>query len=279
MGNGQEVPDHDANPYTTADGSLRDAAEPRAATFDGLRAEPKEPIVTGKLSDNVTFLVFDLNVDAARGETLSFDSNGDPTDDCLSDLGWFFTFEEPVGEVRFGLDVNVPEPDEDIRTAAHAGGDTAFRTDVGGYPAGIQLGNGQARTRDSGVGDVGAWQEDDGEEFGWPALSWGHVVPHDDVGGGISSVPDPASDPKAQLQAERDAVASMTHLSLSDSAPGGHDGLGTSPWTTAFGDDADAGVTWGANSAHMARITWQRPVRCCYHADDMLPDDAESMQN
>jgi hypothetical protein len=30
---------------------------------------------------------------------------------------------------------------------------------------------------------------------------------------------------------------------------------------------------WGFNSAHMARATWQLPVRISIHADDMIPEE------
>ena len=83
--------------------------------------------------------------------------------------------------------------------------------------------------------DEADWQG--GTPGGWRDLTWGHLV-------------------------EEDEFEGMTHAPVSGSRPEG--------WTPF---SADAGVGWGAEaeSAHIAYIALQRPVRVAIHADDMLP--------
>lgn len=223
----------------------------------------KEPIVHGKLDENVTFLLFDLDVDVARGEPLS-GSPDSPAD--VENLGWFFAFEEPVGEIRFGLDANDDHENEAVRTAIHPTGKKYLRTDVGGYPANVTIGkDGRERTADAGFDGTDPWQEGPGEETGWTGLSWGHLVNH-------GAIPEEKSDPAAMVEAEQSAVNAIRHVRVAGpdaNAPGGaNDGQ---PGDEAWRAD---GTTWGQNGAHMAQITWQHPVRACYHVDDLLPADA-----
>jgi hypothetical protein len=111
----------------------------------------------------------------------------------------------------------------------------------------------------SGVADTDAPNES--PERGWSGMSWGHLV-------------DSQSD-----------LDTKDNISVYRDVPGQED------WKTVKGnewvsksviDDDDSGVqdptldkeeeaTWGLNSAHMAYITWQRPVRIAIHADDLLP--------
>lgn len=55
------------------------------------------PAFRGRLDPDVTFIGFDLDVAAARGDDLETAESGD-------DPGWFFVIEEPPTEPRFGLD-------------------------------------------------------------------------------------------------------------------------------------------------------------------------------
>ena len=81
--------------------------------------------------------------------------------------------------------------------------------------------------------DEAGWQS--GQPAGWRDLTWGHLV-------------------------TQNQFAGMTHAPVS----------GSRPESWAF--SADAGVRWGkqAESAHIAYIALQRPVRVAIHADDML---------
>ncbi|WP_254532861.1 hypothetical protein [Natrinema gelatinilyticum] len=122
--------------------------------------------------------------------------------------------------------------------------------DVGQRPYGITYTSSGTRKIER-LTDVAAQQ---GAEVGWSALSWGHL-PADGDG--------------------TDTVASISHVSVADSRPG------SEQWAVEAGvryhenedewTPADA-AEWGANAAHMARITWQQPVRVAIHADDVLPD-------
>lgn len=147
------------------------------------------------------------------------------------ELGWFFVLEEPVGETRFGLDVPSSE-------------------DYGSIPYGVRDGSGSVRRKM----DSDAYNGD--AEKGWDGLSWGHLV-----------------DSESALKAK-------DHIRVKGDRPA----QGSQPWAVVEGTDwtqSDVGGTnkwqtedesqWGRNSAHMAHITWQQPVRVCIHADDILP--------
>lgn len=132
------------------------------------------------------------------------------------------------------------EPPAEIRFGLDADPGGA-KTHVGGPPAGVDLSDGSSR------------EPDEGEASGWNALSWGHMVPY--------SLAAATPTRRAEL------VEDITYLSVEGSAPWGDDGRsGSGRWSV------EGEGTWGTNSAHMARITWQRPVRVAIHADDLLPD-------
>jgi hypothetical protein len=94
----------------------------------------------------------------------------------------------------------------------------------------------------------------DAAEHGWNALSWAHMV----------SPGERASD--------------VAHVDVTDSRPG------TESWAVEANSSYVEGgshtytrgeaATWGYNSAHMARVTWQLPVRISIHADDMITEDS-----
>jgi len=90
-------------------------------------------------------------------------------------------------------------------------------------------------------------------EAGWSGLAWPHLV---------AAGEDPTD---------------VTYVDVNGSRPGREN------WrveaNTAFVDNSndpahrlgeEAAAKWGYNSAHMARITWQLPVRISIHADDMI---------
>ena len=93
-------------------------------------------------------------------------------------------------------------------------------------------------------------------EVGWQGLKWGHIRTGD-------------ADP-----------SDMPNLHIKDSRPGEEN------WRVGAGDDWSTddpeetippkmAAEWGYNSAHMARILWQKPVRVAIHADDLLPEEGD----
>ncbi|GAB3319983.1 hypothetical protein [Haloplanus salinarum] len=178
------------------------------------------PVFRGEIEPDMTFLGFDLTPDEVTGAdpTASVTGGEGETDD----LGWFFAFEEPVGEARFGLD----EPGDD--------------EDTSGIPAGI--------THDDGEGGrTTITTADDSAEHGWSALSWGHVTSGD----------------------------APTHVDVSDARPASGNWAveENTSWLEDGSEpfDREDAAAWGTNGAHMARITWQRPVRIAIHAQDIVP--------
>lgn len=211
---------------------------------DGARtaadADVVYPSFRGTLDPDVVFLGFDLSVEEAVSGPFHAGGPMEGASHNEQDEGWFFVLEEAPGEPRFGLD-------ED-------------RGDVGSTPNGITY------TR-NGRTDTELLSEDEaerGEEVGWSALSWGHLVPDGADDGGD------------------DAVAEVSHVRVAESRPGRerwsvdagrrYHETEDREWTTA--DAAE----WGHNAAHMARITWQQPVRMAIHADDLLPDPDQSIR-
>jgi hypothetical protein len=101
--------------------------------------------------------------------------------------------------------------------------------------------------------EQGGWQvnevtdEDEraGKETQWNALSWGHL----DEGFGRG-------------EGEYIRIGGGTQEKQQWRTPPAGEGA-----------DAPAPIVWGRNSADMARITWQRPIRIAIHADDLLPRD------
>jgi hypothetical protein len=126
--------------------------------------------------------------------------------------------------------------------------DVGDEDDVGETPPGI--------THDGTTEQLREAETQGAFEHGLNALSWAHLV-------------DGGESPSA-----------ATHVDVSDSRPG------TGNWSVEAGssyvsDSADDdyaygpidAATWGHNSAHMARITWQLPVRISIHADDMITEE------
>ncbi len=148
---------------------------------------------------------------------------------------------EADAEEEYGWFFVLEEPVGETRF----GLDVASDGDYGDVPYGITHGPGGNRTTGTTTDDA---------EHGWQGLSWGHLV--DDEG----------------------SLDAKTHVHVGQDNPGG----GSDPaWAVEAGErwnpdaeafEADQAATWGLNSAHMASITWQLPVRICIHADDMLPD-------
>ena len=213
--------------------------------------EPKEPIFQGKLDPDITFLGFDLGSAAAEGETIN--EGGEKTE-----LGWFFVLEEPVGETRFGMDVASPG---DFASAKQG-------LEPYGMPFGISYGPDSNDGRS--VKRMGADAYNGGAEAGWNGLSWGHLVEKESE-----------LDAKTYVRVGKDRPAGGSDPAWAveggqrwtmDASEQGSEGRDQSDAPPKEQWEADDAATWGLNSAHMARATWQLPVRVCIHADDMMPD-------
>jgi len=167
-------------------------------------------------------------------------------------FGFEITSEEAVGDStteaegeRQGWFFVLEEPVGETRF----GFDVPSAGDYGSRPYGVRDGNGNVRKMDGEAYNEGA-------EKGWDGLSWGHLVGDE-----------------SKLEAKE-------HVRVGEDRPAG----GGQPWavkegTEWTGSSVDVDETWnvedesewGRNSAHMAHITWQLPVRVCIHADDILP--------
>lgn len=196
------------------------------------------PIFRGELDPDVTFLGFDLTPEEATGEEETTAVVDDPNSDApTDDLGWFFVLEEPPGEVRFGLDANQGDVDE--------------------RP------NGVTYTANGDSGTAKTDNPNENPERGWSGLSWGHLVDSES------------------------ALAAKDNVSVYRDRPGEEswETIRDEEWTDGDSDgdvevenptiDREEVAAWGKNSAHMAYITWQRPVRIAIHADDLLPVDGD----
>jgi len=184
------------------------------------------PIFRGELEPDITFLGFDLSSEEAVGDEPS-PSVAEPGDDWVDadgndTLGWFFVFEEPPGEPRFGIDVDPDAEEPPAGMTYTADGTTTTRTVTG---------------------------EVDGVEIGWQGLKWGHI---------------PTSDAPP---------AGLANLTINESRPGTErwEVVAGTEWATGRALDPEMAAVWGKNSAHMAYILWQKPVRIAIHADDLLP--------
>jgi hypothetical protein len=220
---------------------------PRAGETDATQRVPEWPSPTEKQSavddQYHRFPIF-------RGE-LSPD---------VSFLGFDLTDDEAVGETPT-KSVGDPKPGTDDHWVNDDGtddegwffvleeppGEVKFgldvnQGDVGETPPGITDGDGTLHKTDD---------PDANPEHGWSALSWGHLVP------------------------DGESLDDVTNVSVYRDRPGQND------WKTEGGDEWDSrdggqldpeeAAEWGLNSAHMAYLTWQRPVRIAIHASDLLP--------
>lgn len=227
---------------------------------DDLEDRVRFPTFSGTIDPDITFLGFDITPKEAVGAvpTPAADSDGE-----TDELGWFVVFEEPMGETRFGLDV-----DEDV--------------DGSIPPVGVMTGARGSQPWDDVVPERATETAitEDGRELAWNGLTWSHLS-SDGEGNGNGGTGGGGSD---------DDGGTPTHVSIWDSQPGSPERSEDETWRVTadkVGDypesvkAATAGsetmpAVWGRNSAHMARITWQLPVRVPVHADVLLSAEAES---
>ena len=177
-------------------------------------------------------------------------------------LGFDLTADEATGETSMES-VGDPEPADDDHWVDDDGTDDegwffVLEEAPGEVRFGLDANQGDAGKTPPGITDRSGNPEktddpDENPEHGWSALSWGHLV---------GSGEDPSDRP---------------HVSVYRDRPGkkGWKTEADEPWT----EDGSGTITeeevavWGKNSADMAYITWQRPVRIAIHADDLLPVD------
>jgi hypothetical protein len=141
------------------------------------------------------------------------------------------------GEDDLGWYLVLEEPPGEVRFGLDAN-----QGDAGKTPPGITDKTGTTHTTSN---------PDENPEHGWSALSWGHLVEN-----------------QSELETKQ-------NVSVYRDRPGQQE------WRTKEGEvwetendselEKEDEGSWGKNSAHMAYITWQRPVRIAIHADDLLP--------
>jgi hypothetical protein len=222
------------------------------------------PSYRGKVTEDITFLGFDLTVsDVAsdrsavdrRIEEVREEDDRDPIDALGREsvgtlLGYYFVFEERPGEIRFGFDQGDSER-------------------AGDRPVGIATG-------DDVTTVVPDWAKTDTENgtnvldetvdlTGWADFSWHHLAGPDRNPDDISYVNVTGSPPDEGDWAFP-SQSTIKDSSLSDDQ--------VSRFERTFDDPLNAHdrAEWGKNSAHMARISWQKPVRMSRHANRMLPE-------
>jgi hypothetical protein len=141
--------------------------------------------------------------------------------------------EEPDNHPDEGWFFVLQEPPAETRF----GMDLGQEGDAGQTPYGID-------SSEPGTPRTPTEELEDEVETGWRGLSWAHLV-------------EDGEDP-----------SSVTHVDVDGSRPGAEQ------WSFDADDVTDTPPTrWGFNSAHMARATWQLPVRISIHADDMIPEE------
>jgi hypothetical protein len=166
-------------------------------------------------------------------------------DEALYDPYHRSNTDEPDDHADEGWFFVLQEPPAETRF----GLDVGTEEDVGTTPLGITTDDaaGPEQTSESAFRASGA-------EHGWSALSWAHLT--------------------------EGSPEDVRYVDVDGSRPGTEGWAveaGTSHLSTATGErptyDEEDAAEWGYNSAHMARATWQLPVRISIHADDMMPED------
>lgn len=210
------------------------SAETKASNTD--TARQKFPIFRGRLEPDITFLGFDLTVNEALYAPYTKQEVRNRSK-RMNDQGWFFVLSEPPGETKFGLDVGQK-------------GETK-------PPFGVAKTHGNSPANQATEKEV-----EQGVEAGWAGLSWKHLS----SGGGTPTHVEVDSQPPG-TGSDAWTVEKGTVWAKKGAWEGGGDKDTKSEFT--FGPEDAA--TWGKNSAHMAFITWQKPVRVAIHASDILP--------
>ncbi|MFT4964586.1 MAG: hypothetical protein ACI9PP_001869, partial [Halobacteriales archaeon] len=151
--------------------------------------------------------------------------------------------QEPDDHADEGWFFVLQEPPGETRF----GLDVGDEADVGETPAGI--------THDGTTEQVSEAETEGAFEHGLNAISWAHLVDEGESPSGVKYVDVADSRPGDENWAVEDGSSYVSDSTDDDYAY----------------DPIDA-ATWGYNSAHMARTTWQLPVRISIHADDMITE-------
>lgn len=224
------------------------SAEDKASEKDD--SKQKFPIFRGKLDPDITFLGFDLGVDEAVDAPYHKSDTEDPDD--RPDEGWFFVLSEPPGETKFGMDIG-----QEGETEA---------------PIGVSKGLGNAPKRKASEEDL-----EGAVEPGWSGLSWkqlptgdGDDVAHIKVDQHKPGKQDWAVEAGDRWATPEAWLTESEEADRSDVDQTGEDRPETDD-PSEFEFTEEEAAVWGKNSAHMAFITWQKPVRIAIHADDIIP--------
>ena len=194
--------------------------------------DERHPIFRGTLSPDITFFGFNLSVDDARGGT------------AASPEGFFFVFQEPVTETRFGLE---PQAEGTVTRWA----DLAWTNFAGGGPPdppppgpGVQRSPAHRVRVDAATGRLTA--------------------------SSVTSVF--AGLHPTEVAGYRVASSVMASLLLDTALPGFLTASDV-PGDVSIdaGSPEDAAVAWGRDAAQTAAITLRLPFRILVHADAMLP--------
>jgi hypothetical protein len=207
---------------------------------DRVPALPNTHVTRDDAGDDVKFHVFRGTLDP----DITFFGFDLSPDEALYDPYHRPDRDEPDDHADEGWFFVLQEPPAETRF----GMDVGTSEDVGTTPLGITTGDAATpeQTSESAFRASGA-------EHGWSALSWAHLT--DGRPDDVTYVDVDGSRPGTEGWS---VEAGSSHLT-----DGG-------PHQTYSEDDA---AEWGYNSAHVARATWQLPVRISIHADDMMPEE------
>lgn len=237
----------------------------------------KFPNFRGNLDPDIAFMGFNLTPSEALGGSLPSGNVPEKIKEMdpgkRPKPGWFFVFEEPMGETRFGFDLAKDADGKKGTTGSTSnkkgsspkGGKQSKPTP----PMGIYENESNAKNK-TPAKPVTEQRLTNQGEVAWNGLSWDHLTKGD--------------------------PSNLTHVNVWNSVPGGNQDPSKGPITESntwrvtreqakklhskykeIKPDLESSyAVWGRNSAHMARITFQRPVRVTIHADDLLADEAES---
>jgi hypothetical protein len=179
------------------------------------------PIFRGTLSPDITFLGFNLSVDDARGGT------------SAAPLGYFFVFQQPPTEPRFGLEPQSTDPVtqwEDLAWTNFATVTTSAGSSAGGFTVG------QGTLEPSAVSSV-----------------FPHLAPTEISRYRVAST----------VFAEVLTTVTLPAFLSASTAPSGVTLSGT--------NQEDSALAWGKNAAQTAGITIRMPFQIMVAASDLLP--------
>ena len=212
------------------------------------------PQFSGTLGADIHFFGFDLTVPEARSDPYHLPE--EPAPDDHDDEGWFFVLEEPAADVRFGMLGGDDDPDKTPIA------DTGAYVDV----------------EDGPPSWVPGWiAEKNGEEGGMQTVAkqldlGDSPVVNEAVAGAFDGIADDDSTVQGGEvtvdDGEDEPEYNEVTMTISDDGDDDTEGGDDNDEVT----DVNERLEWGKNSAHMADITWRKPMRVAIHASELLPD-------